>query len=133
MSIFDNETSKIYPDLNPTAPQEPQRHRLNKLSEIEAFCLNEIVVRGQNAKKKKRLSKMTIVDTDLITSAVTTGGLSIATSATVFGLPVGIALGGITIVFPLATITTRKSFKTLTVKQKKTFPLSCLPKASETA
>ena len=36
MSIYDNET-KIYPDLNPIAPQEPQSHRLNKFSEIEAF------------------------------------------------------------------------------------------------
>ena len=33
MSIYDNET-KIYPDLNTSAPQEPQSYRLNKLSEI---------------------------------------------------------------------------------------------------
>ena len=36
MSIYDNET-KIYPDLNPTAPQETQTYRLQKLTEIEAF------------------------------------------------------------------------------------------------
>ena len=36
MSTYDNETN-IYPDLNPTAPQEPQAYRLNKLSEIEAY------------------------------------------------------------------------------------------------
>ena len=36
MSIYDNET-KIYPDLNPTAPQEAQSYQLNKLSEIDAF------------------------------------------------------------------------------------------------
>ena len=53
MSIYNNETSKIYPDLNPTAPQEPQTYRLNKLSEIESFFLDEIKVRGQNAKKKR--------------------------------------------------------------------------------
>ena len=41
MSIYDNET-KIYPDLNPTVPQEPQTYRLNKLSEIEAYFLNEV-------------------------------------------------------------------------------------------
>ena len=52
MSIYDNETSKIYPDLNPTARQEPQTYRLNKLSEIESFFLDEIKVHGQNAKKK---------------------------------------------------------------------------------
>ena len=53
MSTYDNET-KIYPDLKPMAPQEPQSYRLNKLSEIEAFFLDEIEVREQIAKKPKR-------------------------------------------------------------------------------
>ena len=44
MTVYGNET-KIYPDLNPTAPQEPQSYRLNKLSEIEAFFLDETDVR----------------------------------------------------------------------------------------
>ena len=52
MSMYDNET-KIYPDLNPTAPQEPQSYRLNKLAEIEAYFLNEIDVREGNAKKNE--------------------------------------------------------------------------------
>ena len=39
MSVYDNET-KIYPDLTPSAPQETQSLRLNKLCEIEAY-LNE--------------------------------------------------------------------------------------------
>ena len=39
MSISDDET-KIYPDLKPTAPQNPQTCRLNKLSETEAYFLN---------------------------------------------------------------------------------------------
>ena len=43
MSIYDNET-KLYPDFNPTAPQESQSYRLNKLSEVEAFVLDEIEV-----------------------------------------------------------------------------------------
>ena len=44
MSIYDNETSKIYPDLNSTAPQEPQACRLKKLAEIKAHLLVEIEV-----------------------------------------------------------------------------------------
>ena len=52
MSIYNNET-KIDLDLNPTAPQELQSYRLNKLSEIEAYFLNEIEVRQQMAKKMK--------------------------------------------------------------------------------
>ena len=46
MSIYDNKTSKIYPDLNPVAPQEPQKYCLKKLNEIEAFFLEEIQARG---------------------------------------------------------------------------------------
>ena len=76
MRIYDNET-KIYPDLNPTAPQEQESYRLNKLSEIQAFFLDEIEVREQIAKKMKRFNTITgIVDTGLITSTVITGGIS---------------------------------------------------------
>ena len=52
MSVDDNET-KIYSDLNPTAPQEPQTYLLKKLSEIEAYFINEIQVREQIVKKMK--------------------------------------------------------------------------------
>ena len=34
-----NETRKIYPDLNLTAPQEPQAYRLKRLIEIETYLL----------------------------------------------------------------------------------------------
>ena len=78
MSIYDNEI-KMYPDLNPMAPQEPQAYRLQKLTEIEAYLLIEIEVRERIAKKMKRFNTITgIVDTGLITSTVITGGISIA-------------------------------------------------------
>ena len=50
MNICDNET-KTYLDLNPTARQESKTYRLNKLSETEAYFLNEKEFQGQNAKK----------------------------------------------------------------------------------
>ena len=43
MSIYDNET-KIYVDLSPTAAKEPQSYRLNKLSEIKAYFLNDLQI-----------------------------------------------------------------------------------------
>ena len=74
MSLYKNET-KIHPDLNPTAPKEPQTYRLKKLTEIEAFSLDKIEARRRQVKKKKRLNTATrIVDTGLITSATITGG-----------------------------------------------------------
>ena len=120
MSIYDNET-KIYPDLNPTAPlQESQTYRLKKLTEIESYLLDEIEVRERIAKKMKRFNTITgILDTGLITSTVTAGRISIAAFASGMGLPVGIALGGTSLILSLATVITRKSFKTFTIKQEK--------------
>ena len=120
MSIYDNETTTSYPALNPTAPQEPQTYCLKKLTEIETFFLDEIKVRERIAKKMKRFNTITgIVDTGLITSTVITGGISIAAFASGVGLPVGIALSGTSLLFSLATVITRKSSKTFTVKQEK--------------
>ena len=118
--MYDNET-KIYSDLNPTAPlQESQTYRLKELTETESYLLDEIEVRERIAKKMKPFNTITgIVYTGLITSTVITGGISIAAFASGIGLPVGIALGGTSLILSLATVITRKSFKTFTVKQEK--------------
>ena len=119
MSVYDNER-KIYLDLNPTAPQEPQTYRLKKLTEIEALFLDEIEVRRREVKKKKRLNTtIGIVDTDLITSAVIAGEASITAFASGVGLPVGAALGGIGVVLSLLTVVTRKFSRNQTVNQGK--------------
>ena len=60
MSIYNNET-KIYPDLNPTAPQEPQTYRLKKLTEIDAFFLDAIEERRREAKKRNDLIQSKIL------------------------------------------------------------------------
>ena len=119
MNIYDNET-KIHPDLNPTASQETQTYRLQKLTKIEAYLLNDIEVRERIAKKMKRFNTITgIVDTGLITSTVITEGIATAAFVSGVGLPVGIALSGTSLLLPLAAVITRKSFKTFTVKQEK--------------
>ena len=71
-------------------------------------------------KKLKLFNAITgIVDTDLITSTVITGGIFIAAFASDVGLPVGIAISGTSLLLSLATSITRKSFKNFTVKQEK--------------
>ena len=62
MGIHNNET-KIYPDLNPAAPEEPQTYRLKRLTEIEEFFLDEIEVREWIAKKLKRSNKSQVLQT----------------------------------------------------------------------
>ena len=116
MRIYDNETtSKVYGDLNPTTPQEPQTCRLKKLAEIEAYLLDEVEVRERIAKKMKRFNTIIgIVDTDLTTSTVI-----IAAFTSGDGLPVGITLNGTSLPLSLATVITRKSFKIFTINQEK--------------
>ena len=85
------------------------------------------------AKKMKRFNSITgIVDTGLITSTVNTGGISIAGFANGVDLPVSITLSGTILLFSLATVITRKSFKNFTIKQEKhdAMTLACLPRAS---
>ena len=54
MNIYYNK-SKIYPELNPTAPQEPQSYRLNKLSEVETYFLDEIDACERIAKTNEKI------------------------------------------------------------------------------
>ena len=73
ISIHDNETSKIYTDLNPAVSQDPQTYHMKKLTEIEAYFLDEIEVRQILTKKKKMKRFNTIisvVDAGLITTTV---------------------------------------------------------------
>ena len=82
--------------------------------------LEEIEVCEQLAEKMKRFNTITsIVDIDLIISTVIIGRVSIAAFASGVGLPVGTALSGTSLLFSLATVITRKSFKIFTVKQEK--------------
>ena len=90
------------------------------MTEIEAYSLDEFEARERLAKKMKRLNTIIgIVDTGLITLTVITGGISIAAFASGIGLSVGITLSGTSLLISLATVITRKSFKTFTVKQEK--------------
>ena len=68
----------------------------------------------------KRFNKIIgYVDTGLIASTTITGGISIAAFANGVGLLVGIILSKTSPLLSLATVITRKSFKTFSVKQEK--------------
>ena len=124
MSVYDNDTSKIYPTLSPSVPpsQEvnPQTFRLAKISEIEAYFLDEIDTREKLAKKIKRFSTITaVLDTSLITTTVIIGGISIAAIASGIGLPVGISLSATSMLLSLAATITRKTISIFNSKEKK--------------
>ena len=121
MSVYDNDTSKIYPTLGPSAPpsQEvnPQTYRLAK---IEAYFLDEIDAREKLAKKIKCFRRITaVLDTSLITTTAITGGISIAAIASDIGLPAGIGLSATSLLLSLATTITRKTMSIFKSKEKK--------------
>ena len=124
MSVYDNDTSNIYPTLRPSDPplQEvnPQTYRLAKISEVEAYFLDEIDAREKLAKTIKRFSTITaVLDTSLITTTAITGGISIAAFACGIGLPVGISLSATSLLLSLATTITRKTISIFNSKEKK--------------
>ena len=54
MSVYDNETSKIHPDLTLAAPWQtvnPQNYRLAKMKEVEDYFLHKIDEREILAKE----------------------------------------------------------------------------------
>ena len=71
-------------------------------------------------KKMERFNTITgIIDTNLIISTMITGVIWIAAFASVVGLPLGLALSGTSLLLSLATVITRKSSKTSSMKQEK--------------
>ena len=84
MSVYDNKTSKVYPDLNPMASSQqevnPSNYRLAKISKMDAYFLNVSDKREKLAEKIKCLATVSnAICTVLITTAVTTSSASIST------------------------------------------------------
>ena len=89
-----HETRNIYPNLS------KQQFRVNKISEIKDYFIAEFKEREVMI---KRLSKYTTsfdyFDNSLIVLSVTTGSISIASFATVIGVPVGIMSASCSLAF----------------------------------
>ena len=82
MSIYDNETSKIYPDVNPTAPQEPRAYRLKKIRHI---CSKKFKFVNGWQKKIKLFNTITSIDdTGLISKCWLTATASYQADYTIY-------------------------------------------------
>ena len=123
MSVYNND-KRIYPPLDDIASAPPddesQIYRLKKIEEIENFFYEEIKQREKLYKKFKRYSTtVVILDHSLITATVITGSGSIAALATGIGLPLSIALGGVSLCLSIATAITHRTNKIIDAKSKK--------------
>ena len=123
MSVYNND-KRIYPPLDDIASAPPddesQIYRLKKIEEIENFFNEELKQREKLYKKFKRYSTtVVILDHSLITATVITGSGSIAALATGIGLPLSIALGGVSLCLSIATAITHRTNKIIDAKSKK--------------
>ena len=122
MSVYSDK--RLYPPLEDMAsappPDEGHLYRLKKIEGVVAYLQNEVKEREILYKKFKRYStSVRLADHTLITATVIAGSGSIAALATGVGLPVSIALGGVSLCLSLATAITRKTNKLFDEKVKK--------------
>ena len=97
-----------------------QQFRLNKISEIEDHFIVEIKERELMSKKlSKYISFFYYFDKSLIVLSVTTGGVSIASFATVIGIPKEITSASLSFAFSLCTELVKKLLKATRNKKKK--------------
>ena len=81
-----------------------QQFRLNKISEIEDYFIAEIKERQLMSKKiSKYISFFDYFDKFLIVFSVTSGGVYIASFATVIGATIGITGASLSLAFSLCT------------------------------
>ena len=97
-----------------------QQFRVNKISEIEDYFIAEIKERELMRKKlSKYIYFFYYFDKSLIVLSVTSGGVSIASCATVIEVPIGITSASLTLAFSLCTGLTKKLLKATRNKKKK--------------
>ena len=107
-------------EIDKTKLSDQTKLRLDEIKEIETYFHKGINQRKLSSKKiSKYVTTFNYIDKILIVLNATTGGVCIASHATIVGAPVGIASAGFTILFSLATGLTKTSLKTTRNKKKK--------------
>ena len=97
-----------------------QQVRLNKISELEDYFITEIKERESMSKKlSKYIPFFDYFDKSLIVLSVTSGSVSIASFATVIGIPIGITSASLSLAFSLCTGLVKKLLKATRNKKKK--------------
>ena len=119
-SIECNSIESIEHNFRDTSNLNNQQFRLNKISEIEDYFIAEIKKRELMSKKlSKYISFCDYFDKSLIVLSVTSGGVSMASFATVIGAPIGITSASLSLAFSLCTGLVKKLLKATRNKKKK--------------
>ena len=115
----------IYPNLS-TPLSDQQQFRLNKINEIKNYFFDEIRKREFMSKRtSKYVASFDYFNKSLIVLSVTTGSISIASFATVIGVPVGMVSASFSLAFSISTGIIKNILKQQEIR-KNTIKLLCL-------
>ena len=112
-------TDMAKPTVEPSSSERVNKYRLDEINKIKDYCNNEIKERKDIVKKlNKYLVSFNYLDKIFITLSASFGTLSIASQATVIGIPAGITGASLTLIFTIGT-SISKSLLKVTKKRKK--------------
>ena len=106
------ETHNIYPNL-----YDQQHFRLNKINETKDYFVAVILL--MNKRLNKYIASFDYFGKSLFVLSVTTGSISIASFATVLGVPVGIVSASFSLAFSISTGIIKELLKITRNKKKK--------------
>ena len=105
--------------IDKTDLSEQKKFRLDEISKIENYFIEEINQRKSCSKKlSKYVAVFDYIDQALIALSATSGGVSIISFTSIVGAPVGIASASLTLLFSLTTGIVKK-LSNITRKKKK--------------
>ena len=114
-----NNIMELTDTAKPSSSERVNKYRLDEINKIKDYFNNEIKERKDIIKKlNKYLVRFDYLDKIFITLSASFGTLSIASYASVVGIPAGITGASLTLVFTLVTGIS-KSLLNLTKKRKK--------------
>ena len=106
------ETHNIYPNL-----YDQQHFRLNKINKTKDYFVAVILL--MNKRLNKYIASFDYFGKSLFVLSVTTGSISIASFATVLGVPVGIVSASFSLAFSISTGIIKELLKITRNKKKK--------------
>ena len=125
-----NKTPNIYPNLNAIPLNanisNEQQFRLNKINEIKDYFLAEIRERELISKNlSKYIASLDYFDKSLNVLSILSGSISIASFASVIGVPVGVIGANCGFTFAITSGFVKRFLKTIRNKKKNTIKLLC--------
>ena len=117
-------------EINKTNLSEQTKFRLNEISKIENYFIEEINQRKSCSQKlNKYITAFDNIDTILVILSVTTGEVSVISFTSVIGAPIGTVSASFTFIFSLTTGIVKKLLDITRKKRKKPDKILILAKS----